>query len=543
MRGFRQTIAEQDALQEKVSFGARLKTWVCNLGRHFFLLICAGVSAWLIYASYPGVSRHELAWFALAPFIWGVAKTKGFWSSFFYGWLTGFLALAGIFYWIYYTCLHGGGLSQGLSLAAWLGLAGLLAVQFALFGGSCYFLRKTGVFFPLLAACGWVALEWLHQTIGFYGLGFPWVMLGYTQWNAPEMLQIASLTGVYGVSFAVAFTGSALGWAFAIKGVKDGVWQMVCAAAVFLAVFIYGHYSLPAQPLGTRHQPLLSLKAALIQPNIDQYKKWSPEYEAEITSTLSQMGHSLAEKSVMLTVWPESTVPGSLTEETYLTLFEDIATQTGSYQFIGSNVEADGKQYVGGYLMTPNLDNLQSYRKIKLVPFGEYIPLETFVRTVFKNVAVLGELGAFVPGPRGQKPLDMAGVPVGETICYESIYPQLWLAQNRMGAKLFVNITNDAWFFETAAPYQHLAVNVLRAVETGRPVLRAANTGFSAVIDPFGRIEKQTGLFTQEILQTSIPLPIGDRRNFYTQWGDWFAWLCAAFYLTLLISTMVFTYE
>ena len=111
------------------------------------------------------------------------------------------------------------------------------------------------------------------------------------------------------------------------------------------------------------------------------------------------------------------------------------------------------------------------------------------------------------------------------------------------GAKFFVNITNDAWFFKTAAPYQHFAVNVLRAVETGRPVLRAANTGFSAVIDPFGRVHEKSALFTQEILRTDIALPVGERVNFYTQWGDWFAWLCAAFYFTLLISTMVFTYE
>lgn len=541
MRDFRQSITEQDALDKK-PFGARVKTWLLGLGRWSFLLACSLGTAWLVYESYPKISRHALAWFALAPFIWGVTKTKGFWSSFFYSWFTAVLFNAGIFYWIYYTCLHGGGLSQGLSAAAWLGLSALLALQFAFFGGSCYFLKKTGDFFPLLAACGFVALEWVHQTVAFYGLGFPWMMLGYTQWNAPQMLQIASFTGVYGVSFAVAFTGASVGWAFSVRGVKNGVVHMCLAAAVFLSLYAYGHYSLPEQS-GRPGQPLLSLNAALIQPNIDQYKKWSPEFEAEITDTLTEMGGSLEGENVMLAVWPESAVPGSLTDETYLHLFEDIATRTDAYQFVGSNVEEDGKQYVGAYLMAPNRDELQSYRKIKLVPFGEYIPFEGLVRSAFKDVAVLGELGVFTPGARGQKPLDLSGVAVGETICYESIYPQLWLSQNRQGAKFFVNVTNDAWFFDTAAPYQHLAVNVLRAVETGRPVLRAANTGFSAFIDPFGRIEKQSGLFTREILRASVPLPVGESRNFYTQWGDWFAWLCAALYFTLLISTMVFAYE
>lgn len=545
MRAFRQSFTEQDA-REKRPFGAWLRGGINTLGRYLFLLVCAAASAWLIYQSYPGQSHHELAWFALAPFIWGVTKTKGFWSSFLYSWLTGFLFNAGIFYWIYYTCLHGGGLSKGLSLAAWLGLAGLMAVQFALFGGSCYFLRKTGGFFPLLAACGFVAWEWLHQTLAFYGLGFPWVMLGYTQWNAPEMLQLAAFTGVYGISFVVAFIGASLGWAFATPGVKDGIKHMVIAAVLFLGVYGFGHCVLPSTPQqqAPQHQPLLSLHTALIQPNIDQYKKWSPSYEEEILTTLNQMGLSLKDKSVRLIAWPESAVPGALTEEPYLTLFKNIGAETGAYQFIGSNITGeDGKQYVGAYLLPPQDGTLQSYRKIKLVPFGEYIPLENTVRSLFKEVEVLGELGTFTPGPRGQKPLDLGGVAVGATICYESIYPQLWRAQNLQGAKFFVNITNDAWFFQTAAPYQHFAVNVLRAVETGRPVLRAANTGFSAVIDPFGRVHEKSALFTQEILRTDVALPLGERVNFYTQWGDWFAWLCAAFYFTLLISTMVFTYE
>ncbi len=542
MREFRQTITEQDE-QKKTSFSVRVKNIFRTMGRVFFLLVCALGTAWLVYESYPKNSNHALAWFALAPFIWGVSKTKGFWSSFFYAWFTALLFNAGIFYWIYYTCLQGGGLSQGLSLAAWLGLAGLLSLQFALFGGTCYFLKKTGGFFPLLAACGFVTWEWLHQTLAFYGLGFPWVMLGYTQWNVPEVLQIASYTGVYGIGFALVFVGASIGWGFAVPGVRKGTKHMVFAAAVFLAVYAVGHYALPSAKVQRQQDTLLSVKAALIQPNIDQYKKWSPEFEEEILSAITRMGYALEGQDVMLTVWPESTVPGALTEERYLHLFEDIATRTGSYQWIGSNVEKDGKQYVGAYSMAPNSDELQSYLKIKLVPFGEYIPLEKPIRSLFKEVAVLGELGSFMPGDRAQKPLDVAGVAVGGTICYESIYPQLWLAQNRQGAKLFVNITNDAWFFHTAAPYQHLAVNVLRAVETGRPVLRAANTGFSAVIDPYGRIEQQSGLFTQETLQASIPIRVGQEKNLYTQWGDWFAWLCAAFYFTLLISTMVFAYE
>ena len=158
-------------------------------------------------------------------------------------------------------------------------------------------------------------------------------------------------------------------------------------------------------------------------------------------------------------------------------------------------------------------------------------------------MTVLNELGSFTPGARNQNLLDLNGVLLGSTICYESIFPQLWLSQTRKGARVFVNITNDAWFFDTAAPYQHLAANVVRAVEIGRPVLRAANTGFSAHINPVGQIEQVSSLFTQTRLQTSVALPVGEYNTFYTQWGDWFAWVCVAIFFTLLISTMVFAYE
>ena len=155
----------------------------------------------------------------------------------------------------------------------------------------------------------------------------------------------------------------------------------------------------------------------------------------------------------------------------------------------------------------------------------------------------MGALGSFSAGPSVQPLLDAGGVKLGTTVCYEAIFPQLWRERNKEGAQLFINITNDAWFFNTAAPYQHLAANVLRAVENGRPVLRAANTGFSAYIDAFGNIKEQSNLFTQEILTLSVPLSVTDRNTFYTQWGDWFAWICAILFFTIGISTVVFFYE
>ena len=520
--------------------------WVSVLGRFCFFVAGAVATAWLFVWSYPSYSHSFFAWFALAPFILCISKIRGFKSAVFYSWLTGILCNAGLLSWIYYTCVHGGGMSTIAALGAWLGLAALLAVQFAIFGGGCYFLKKTGFFFPLLAACGWVALEWLHQTIAFYGLGFPWVMLGYTQWNVPEVLYLASYTGVYGISFILAFTGACVGWGFALPGIRQGLWQFFAGTLLFACVFGFGKYQtdrrLAWEERG-RPQSLLNVQAALLQPNIDQYKKWTPEYEQEIRQTLQQMGNSLAGQSIYLAVWPESVVPDSLNEENSFNLFAGIGQKSGAYQILGANIFEENRQYVGAYLMAPQTADLSSYRKVKLVPFGEFIPLESLVRKITANLEVMGSLGAFTPGDLTQPLLEAGGIKLGTTVCYESIFPQLWRAQRKAGAQLFVNITNDAWFFQTAAPYQHLAVNVLRAVENGIPVLRAANTGFSAYIDAHGVMRAQSGLFTQEILTASVPLSVRDKETFYTHWGDWFAWVCALVFFTIGISTIVFFYE
>lgn len=526
------------------SFWQRFGRVAHRLSRWLFLAACVGVTAGLFYISYPRVSYSFAAWLMLAPFIWGICHVRGFWGCVGYGYLAGFISNASILSWVYYTCVHGGGLSQTLSLAAWLGLSGLLAVQFAIFGGSCYFLKKTGIFFPLLAACGWVTLEWLHQVIAFYGLGFPWIMLGYTQWNVPQVLYIASFAGVYGISFLLAFVGASVGWCFGHRGL-GGLWQLLVATVVFAGVYGFGTHMYDKFARFLAHpRSLLTVQAALLQPSIDQYKKWTPEFEAEIAQTLQDMGRQLAGTHTYLAVWPESAVPGSLTDEEYFNLFTTIGQQSGAYQVIGSNIfSSSDEHYVGAYLLSPSGEGLSAYRKEKLVPFGEFIPLEGLFKYVLNDVETLGMLGSFLPGPANQPLLDAGGIKLGTTVCYEAIFPQLWRAQNKKGAQLFVNITNDAWFFRTAAPYQHLAANVLRAVENGRPVLRAANTGFSAYIDSFGNIKQKSNLFTQEILTASVPLSVTDRNTLYTQWGDWFAWVCALVFFTIGISTIVFFYE
>ncbi|MBO7613334.1 MAG: hypothetical protein J6S81_05925, partial [Treponema sp.] len=155
----------QNTMQEKQTNDSQVWRIFRGTSRFLFLLFCVLLTAGFLYLSFPKPSQSGFAWIAFLPFVWGIVKIRHFWASVFYAWLAGFLFHAGALYWVYYTCVYGGGLSLGLSMAAWLGLSGLLALQMAFFGGSCFFLKKTGAFFPVLAACGWVALEWLHQLI------------------------------------------------------------------------------------------------------------------------------------------------------------------------------------------------------------------------------------------------------------------------------------------------------------------------------------------------------------------------------------------
>jgi len=528
-------------LQEKESDEHVQKGFVyagCLAGKFLFLLCLAALTAALFFLCYPKFSYNLLAWLALAPFAIAIFNLRGFWKTFLWSWLTGTATFAALYYWVFVTCRDGGGLSISLSVAAWLGLSAVVGIQFALFGGSCYYLRRSKGLFPFIAAMGWVALEYLHELIACYILGFPWFALAYSQWNMPALIQVASITGAAGVSFAVAWVGLEIGYALVVPSFKVSVRRMILAACIFLITYGAGAYYLKHVPSNN----LLRLRAAIMQPNIDQYKKWDDAFVEEIKETISAMNAQIKGQQVMLTVWPESVLPG-MAEGSYGSWMSQLAKESQSFQVVGTN-RAEGKnQYVSAALFNPEGEIVGSYDKVHLVPFGETIPFESTIRSLFPDVTVLGELGFFHAGKWPQKLLQIDQISFGSTICYESVFSHLWREQAKTGARFFVNITNDAWFFDTAAPYQHLAVSVLRAVETHRPVLRAANTGISAVISPTGEILSRASFDTRAILQTEVSLPLGLDVSFYTQWSDWFSWLCLVVYLTVLISSFVFIYE
>jgi apolipoprotein N-acyltransferase len=274
------------------------------------------------------------------------------------------------------------------------------------------------------------------------------------------------------------------------------------------------------------------LKSALLQPSINLYDKWDAAHADEIQARLEGLVKGAGRPD--LVVWPENALPGWIEDRRWGDWVNRLAREGQAYNLVGSVSRGDGRR-VAAFLIDPAGVPAADYHKRVLVPFGEYVPFREFLGKFIEPVAAMGE---FNPGYAGQKLMDIKGVRTSAVICYESVFPFLFRDDAARGAQLFVNITNDGWYLDTAAPYQHLLVNVFRAVETRRPVLRAANNGISASIDPYGRIAGRLELNAVGALSAAPVIDPAAEQSFYVLNGDLFVYacmiLCAAFLLALL---------
>ena len=304
------------------------------------------------------------------------------------------------------------------------------------------------------------------------------------------------------------------------------------AATSFLLILIclvFGFYKL--KNIGTsEHQNIRTV--SILQGNIDQYKKWDEKYEQEILDTYTELATRPSSLAPDLIVWPESSVPGFLKNDKKLyNWISDIAQKTKTQHLVASNDYKNGKLYNSAFLVTSDGKITGEYSKNHLVPFGEYMPLRNFLS---KFIKVVNEIGEFSPGEK-QNVVNSTDGKLGINICFEAIFPNEVRKSVKNGAEILVNLTNDAWYLKTSAPYQHFTMNVFRAVENRRFVVRAANTGVSGFIDPSGRIQSKTEIFTTTVLTDKIqPL---QELTFYTKFGDIFAYLC------IIISIILLTFR
>ena len=476
-------------------------------------LLLALLSGFMLTASFPPSPFYFLAWFALVPLLKSL-ETETPMAALRLGFAAGLAHSLTLIYWVIVVMGHYGHLPLPVSVSILILFSLYLSIYPALFAWG-YSLTGRSFLGSFKAAGLWVALEYVRANLL---TGFPWCLLGHTQYTNLEAIQIADLVGAYGTSFVIVLSG-ALIYGLLLEQ-NPGRWKLE-APVVLLTLALtlgYGFYrmsdSRPAQG---------SIRVAIAQGNIDQSVKWNPAYQEktlQIYKTLTLQSQPFGPD---LVVWPETAVPLFFQDgEPLSRSVLRTAREAGAHVIFGSPAYRREKGSVSffnrAYLASPNAEITGSYDKVHLVPFGEYVPMKRFLPFVQRLVVAAGD---FLPGDK-VAPLEFPKAAAGILICFESIFPELGRAMTQNGATLLVNLTNDAWYGMSSAPYQHFSMAVFRAVENRRPVVRAANTGISAFILPNGKIVEQSGLFTQALLTKEIPLP-GSGLTLYTRYGDFFA--------------------
>ncbi|MDE2484305.1 MAG: apolipoprotein N-acyltransferase [candidate division NC10 bacterium] len=494
-------------------------------------VLLAALSGGLLILAFPAPDLGWLAFVALVPLLWAIRGQTPV-RAFYLGTLAGLLFYLISVSWVTHSMTAYGGVPFALSALALIVLAAYLSLYLGVFAMGASWMASVPWPLNLLAPSAlWVGLEYLRT----YALtGFPWILLGYTQYRNSWLLPAASVAGVYGLSFLVVLTNTAL---TQVVGGAPGRLRTIGVTGAVALTLVWSPRLLlpPSAPVGSEQ----ALGVALVQGNIDQGLKWDPAMQAATIEQYRRLSLEAAKDAPALIVWPETAVPFFLRyEPALLGRVLDVATETGSYLLVGSPdaeppAAADGgtRYRNSAFLISPQRELLNRYDKIHMVPFGEYVPLKSLL--FFINKLAYG-IGDFEAG-QTYTVFDTPGGRFSATICYEAIFPDQVRRYVKDGAEFLVNITNDAWFGRSAAPAQHLAMAVLRAVENRRYLVRAANTGISAIVDPSGRILHASDLFMPAVITDQIR--VERTQTFYTRYGDLFAWICIIFIMVAVFMT------
>ena len=493
-------------------------------------IILSIISGFVLVFAFPPLGLGFAAWVGVIPLFFaveGAGKGKGF----LLGFLSGFVFFLGTVYWVINSMYFYGGVPVWISVFVMLALAAYLSLYAAAFGLclSVILERQSGILRIVLVPSVWVTLEYLR---GYVFTGFPWVLLGYSQAYHTPLIQIADMTGVWGVSFLIISVNTAV-FLIIRHFLKRGPGFPLREAAVVLAllsfVLLYGFLRMS---LVERESPFWKgVTVGVAQGAIDQGVKWDVAFQKKTLDIYGDLSVKASEAGAGLIVWPETAVPFYLgADRANDGVVEAAARDTRSYILTGSpsysyNLRTGAPSYFNSaYLLSPEGAVIGRYDKVHLVPFGEYVPLKRFLPFIRKLTAGVGD---FSEGP-GAVPIMYDGGGIGVLICFEAIFPDIARTSVKNGATLLVNITNDGWFGRTSAPYQHLQMSVMRAVENKVYLLRSANTGISAVVDPLGRIRKKITLFEKGVIVDRAGFRKGPL-TFYSMYGDIFVYGCFVF--------------
>ncbi len=495
---------------------------------YIFLSIASGI---ILALAFPHQDIELLAWVGLVPLFLVIDRTtlKG---AFWFSCLTGVLFFSLLIYWLIHVTLFG-----------LIVLVLYLSLYFGIFGGLVQLSWERSKYLPVppyirtllvlfFPAVLWVTLEFIRTHLL---TGFGWALLGYSQYLTLPVIQIADITGAYGVSFLIVLVNT--GVYRSLRGRSPGQSNLIyltLPCIFFAATLIYGNYK-----LNEYSQRNITLKVSVIQGNIPQGEKWDPKLRMLILEKYEALTKLASMEEPDVIIWPETSFPGIIVLDEINTdvLYQKVATLARDVQIpilIGSqrNDVLTGMSFNSAMLVSKNGDIESHYDKLHLVPFGEYVPLGRFFPFVGKAIDVgdfaRGTEWTLFPLPQGK---------FGTLICFEDTFPGQVRQFVREGADFIVNITNDAWFGRTSASNQHAQASVFRAIENRREVVRSANTGLSCFIDPKGKIKNLEPFITGYKTET---ITLAEKKSFYTVYGDLFAILCLCISVILIVILRYF---
>lgn len=452
---------------------------------HLLLIL---LSALLMSLSFHPIGLHFFAWFGLIPVFFVIYEAKLI-KSFFAGILFGFFFSLFSLFWIVFLQIE-----TNIKILMLFGMV-LMFLYIGLYYGAGFLLGRLCGFWSLpFILTGFEYLKGLGE------LGFPWLSFGYSQARYPIVIQQASIYGVYGISFWLVLINVLFFYFLKGKNFKNFVLFLI----IFFLPVIFGFYR-----LGNIKSSQEIFTIGIVQPNIDPNLKFTQEMRYETFNRLIKLSEEChkasQDKPLDLIIWPETATPIFLKiPGEYQNKVLQLSDRLNVPIFTGTPIYDRNKHeiYNGAVLIEPEKGITQEYKKLHLVPFGEHIPFDRYI-PLFRKIE-FGE-GDYSPGTEytvfTTKQIRFSGL-----ICFESIFPEISRKFVRFGAKMLVNITNDGWFGKISGPQQHNDMAILRAVENGVPLSRCSNTGISMVVDQYGRVIKETGLFEENIIVSAINL-------------------------------------
>lgn len=495
-----------------------------SLDRSLIYCFAAGVA---LSFTLPKLGLCFLAWFLPAVLFYFVRRAPSWKAGALRGFLFGFGFGGGTLFWVYHTCRFAG-VPIPISILAITALAGVLAISWGIFGAAVWVSAKK---IPL-AALPWV---WAVLWVAVESAGARWTprfafdVLTYTQWKWLPLIQVGAIFGPHGLSFVIMAWNGALA---ELGGKGNSRWlrhNLSAAGILILLTAVYGTAVLARRP-----SPKLigdSSKIEILQPNIDQYRKWDSRFEDDIREALNSLLLRPRAAKPALILWPESALPGWLDEIENHSWISGWARKLDAPMLVGTVARAGDKRHNSAVWVDPDGAPVGLYHKRELVPFGEFVPFRKWLQPW---IGILAQMGEFTPGKLDSKLFDTAFGKVAVTICYEAVFPRYGVFDAGRGARVFINLTNDGWYKNTAAPYQHFTINIFRAIENRATVIRAANTGISGMIDPWGAVIAKTSIAQRVRLDLPLPENPFPEGSFYSRHGDWFGAL--ALLLSLLLG-------